>query len=85
MQGRGAERTLNDDNYAQLQRLEAFATDRGHSMLELAIGWLASKPFVASVIAGATKPEQVQQNAAAGAWKLSREEMAEVDKIAQRA
>jgi aryl-alcohol dehydrogenase-like predicted oxidoreductase len=85
MQGRGAERTLNDDNFEQLQRLEAFASDRGHSMLELAIGWLASKPFVASVIAGATKPEQVQQNAAAGAWKLSREEMAEVDKIAQRA
>jgi aryl-alcohol dehydrogenase-like predicted oxidoreductase len=85
MQGRGAERTLNDDNFEQLQRLEAFASERGHSMLELAIGWLASKPFVASVIAGATKPEQVQQNAAAGAWKLSREEMAEVDKIAQRA
>ncbi len=48
-------------------------------MLELAIGWLASQPHVASVIAGATKPGQVEQNVAAAEWKLSAEELAEVD------
>ena len=70
--------------YAVLQKLESFATERGHSMLELAIGWLASQPSVSSVIAGATKPEQIEQNAAAGAWKLTPEELAEVDRIAPK-
>ena len=84
MQGRGAERTLSDENYAVLQKLESFATERGHSMLELAIGWLASQPWVSSVIAGATKPEQIEQNASAGAWKLTADELAEVDRIVPR-
>jgi aryl-alcohol dehydrogenase-like predicted oxidoreductase len=53
-------------------------------MLELAIGWLASQPAVSSVIAGATRPEQVEQNAAAAQWKLSPEDMAEVDRITRR-
>ena len=84
MQGRGAERILNDENYATLQKLEEFAQQRGHSMLELAIGWLASQPHVASVISGATSPEQLEQNAAAVAWKLTPEELAEVDRIVPR-
>jgi aryl-alcohol dehydrogenase-like predicted oxidoreductase len=54
-------------------------------MLELAIGWLASHDYVPSVIAGATRPEQVAQNAAAAAWKLTPEEMAEIDTITRRA
>jgi aryl-alcohol dehydrogenase-like predicted oxidoreductase len=53
-------------------------------MIELAVGWLASHGWVASVIAGATKPEQVEQNVQAGAWKLTAEEMAEVDRITRR-
>ncbi len=81
MQGRGAEQTLTDANYGMLGRLETFAQERGHSMLDLAIGWLASQPFVSSVIAGATKPEQIKQNAAAAEWKLNGEEMAEVGKM----
>ena len=81
MQGRGAEQTLTDANYEMLGKLESFARERGHSMLDLAIGWLASQPFVSSVIAGATKPEQIEQNVAAAAWKLTAEEMAEVGKI----
>lgn len=81
MQGRGAEQTLTDANYEMLGKLESFARGRGHSMLDLAIGWLASQPFVSSVIAGATKPEQIEQNVAAAAWKLTGEEMAEVGKI----
>jgi aryl-alcohol dehydrogenase-like predicted oxidoreductase len=84
MQGQGAERTLNDANFDVLEKLEGFAKERGRSMLEVATGWLASQPFVSSVIAGATKPEQVEQNVAAGAWKLNGEEMAEVAKITRR-
>ncbi len=66
-----------------MEKLEAFAKKRGHSLLELAIGWLASQPAVPSVIAGATKPEQVEANVAAAGWKLTADEMAEVDKIAR--
>ncbi len=75
-------RVLNEKNFAMLGKLEAFATERGHTMLELAIGWLASLPHVPSVIAGATKPEQVEQNVAAAGWRLTAEELAEVDKAA---
>lgn len=74
-----AGRVLNDRNFNTLQRLEAIAAARGRSMLELAIGWLASQPHVASVIAGATKPGQVEENVAAAEWSLSPEELAEVD------
>jgi len=50
-------------------------------MLELAFSWLAARPQVASVIAGATRVEQVEQNVKAISWKLSAEEMAEIDRI----
>jgi aryl-alcohol dehydrogenase-like predicted oxidoreductase len=65
-----------------LEALSRFASERGHSLLELAIGWLAAKPAVASVIAGATKPGQVWANAHAAGWVLGQEELAEVDRIA---
>ncbi len=81
LMGPMASRTMTDRNWDMLEKLEAFATARGHSMLELAIGWLASQKHVASVIAGATKPEQVEANAKAGDWKLTAEELAEVDGI----
>jgi aryl-alcohol dehydrogenase-like predicted oxidoreductase len=82
--GDAAKSTLNEPNFETLGRLEDFVKERGHSMLELAIGWLASQPYVSSVIAGATKPEQVEQNVAAGAWKLTGEEMGEVGKITRK-
>jgi aryl-alcohol dehydrogenase-like predicted oxidoreductase len=50
-------------------------------MLELAFSWLAARPQVSSVIAGATRVEQVEQNVKAIAWKLGAEEMSEIDKI----
>ncbi len=53
-------------------------------MVDLAIGWLASQPHVSSVIAGATKPEQVEQNVRAAEWKLTAEELTEVDQITRR-
>lgn len=71
-------------NIAIAEKLETFARERGHTLLELAFSWLAHRPQVASIIAGATRPEQVDQNVAAAEWKLSAEEMAEIDTITER-
>jgi aryl-alcohol dehydrogenase-like predicted oxidoreductase len=80
--GRQAERTLTEGNFATLHKLEQFAGDRGHTVLELAIAWLAAQPTVSSVIAGATSREQVLANVQAAEWKLSSMEVAEVGKLA---
>lgn len=72
---------LNEANWSKLAKLEAFATERGHTVGELAIAWLLSKPYVSTVIAGAKKPEQVSANIAAGKWKLTIEEAAKADDI----
>jgi aryl-alcohol dehydrogenase-like predicted oxidoreductase len=77
------DRYVTPRNEAIVEKLQAFAQARGHSMLELAFSWLACRPQVSSVIAGATRPEQIEQNVKAIAWKLSAEEMAEIDKITQ--
>ena len=69
---------LDDDKLAIVRRLEGWARDHGHSILDLAMSWLTSNPLVATVIAGATKPEQVRANAAAGGWMLTLAERAEV-------
>ncbi|MCH8993981.1 MAG: aldo/keto reductase [Chloroflexi bacterium] len=79
-----ADRVLTERNFETLTKLEAFVESRGRSMLDLAIGWLASQPHVASVIAGATKPEQLEQNVSAAEWRLTAEELAEVDTITRR-
>ncbi len=68
---RAAGRYLSEQNWAAIERLEGFAAERGHTLLELALGWLLRRPAVASVIAGATTPEQVEQNARAAGWALS--------------
>jgi len=78
---RMADQTLTDENFAKLERLDKFARDHNHTLLELAVGWLASQPQVSSVISGATSPEQVTDNVKAGNWKLTSEELAEVDKL----
>jgi aryl-alcohol dehydrogenase-like predicted oxidoreductase len=75
------DRYVNEKNVGITEKLKAFATERGHTMLELAFSWLASREQVSSVIAGATKPEQVEQNAKAIAWKMTPEEIAEIDRI----
>ena len=64
-----------------MEALSAFAQEKGRSLLELAIGWLASLDPVASVITGATKPEQIQANADASTWRLTGEELAEVAEL----
>ena len=78
---RGAQ-ALNDKNFDRLEKLSSWAEERGHDMLELAFAWLLGHPVVSSVIAGATKPEQVEANAATAAWKLTPQEVAEVTKLA---
>jgi len=64
-----------------LERLAAYAADRGMEMIDVAIGGLAAQPAVASVIAGATSPEQVRANARAGDWQPSPEDLAELNEI----
>jgi aryl-alcohol dehydrogenase-like predicted oxidoreductase len=76
-----ADRYLTDRNWVIAEQLGDFAESRGHTMLELAFSWLLSQKPVASVIAGATKPEQLEQNVKAGGWVLNTEELAEVDRI----
>ena len=72
---------LSDDNLERVQSFRDFANARGRTILELAVSWLAARPEIASVIAGATTPEQVRENAAAAGWKLTPEERAEIDKL----
>ena len=72
---------LTDRNFDILDGLEKFAGDRGRSVLELAFAWLLARPSVSSVIAGATKPEQIEGNSKAADWELSEGEMAELDTI----
>jgi len=79
--GAMASRILTDKNYESLGRLEKFAEERGHTMTELAMSWLAAQPLVGSVISGATRPEQVEENARAVEWKLSTDDLAEIDSI----
>ena len=75
---------LTDANFDIVEKVTAFAEARGKSTLDAAIGWLASQPHVASVIAGATKPEQVEQNVQAGAWEMTAEERDEMNKMTFR-
>ena len=73
-----------DENFAKVEALQTFVEDRGHTLLELAFSWLAAQPCVASVIAGATKPAQVHANAVAADWKLSAQELKEIDGLVPR-
>jgi aryl-alcohol dehydrogenase-like predicted oxidoreductase len=76
------QQALSDRRFDTVETLDAFAHERGHSLLELAMSWLAGLPHLASVIAGATKPEQVRANAAAISWVLTDGDRAELDRIA---
>ena len=78
---RHADEFLNDRNWRIVDALDAFVARRGHTLLELAMGWLASRPYIPSIIAGATWPEQVEQNIAAVGWTLSEADLAEIDRI----
>jgi aryl-alcohol dehydrogenase-like predicted oxidoreductase len=79
----GRDRIASDAEWDTIEALDRFASERGLELIDVAIGWLVAQPAVASVIAGATKPEQVRRNAqAAVSWQPSREDLDELDRIA---
>ena len=80
-----SDRYMTEANWQIVDKLEAFCAARGRTMLELAFGWLAARPQLSSVIAGATKPEQVEQNVKAVEWKLSADDAAEIDRLTRKA
>ena len=82
MPDEGRERALSDRRFDVIEALDAYASERGRTLLELAMSWLASLPHLASVIAGATKPEQVRANAASVGWKLTPAERAVIEALA---
>jgi aryl-alcohol dehydrogenase-like predicted oxidoreductase len=73
---------LTDERFDVVEALEAFAAERSLSLLDVAIGGLAAQPAVASVIAGATSPDQVKANVAAGRWRPSDDDLAVLDAVA---
>ena len=75
------ERLMSPANMAAVQALRGFAEQRGRSILDLAIAWLAAKPVIGTVIAGATRPEQVAANASAIGWAMSDDDVVEVDRL----
>ncbi|KHL03071.1 aldo/keto reductase [Sinomonas humi] len=75
---------VHDADWDQLDRFSAFAEERGLTELQVAFSWLAAQPSVASVIAGATRPEQIRENAEAASWQPSPEDLAELDEIFPR-
>jgi aryl-alcohol dehydrogenase-like predicted oxidoreductase len=72
---------LTDDRFDRVEALEQFASERGVTLLHVAIGGLLAQPAIASVIAGATKPEQVQANVAAAEWEPTEEDLAALNAI----
>jgi aryl-alcohol dehydrogenase-like predicted oxidoreductase len=77
----GNTKSLTEENLNRVEALIQFAEARGHTILELAVSWLLTRPAVASVIAGATKPEQVKANVAASHWRLNQEDLAEIENL----
>jgi aryl-alcohol dehydrogenase-like predicted oxidoreductase len=72
---------LSDRNFARVDALDAFATERGHTLIELAFAWLAAQPTLASIIAGATSPEQIGTNVGAVDWTLGDDDLAAIDAL----
>jgi aryl-alcohol dehydrogenase-like predicted oxidoreductase len=72
---------MTDTNMKRVEALTAFAQRRGYALLDIAMSWIASRPLVASVIAGATKPEQVEANVKGAALKLTAEDLTDLDKL----
>jgi aryl-alcohol dehydrogenase-like predicted oxidoreductase len=75
------QRTVTPERMDRVEALAAYVKSCSRRLLDLAVSWLLARPVVASVIAGATTAEQAKQNALAGYWKLTREELAEVDAL----
>jgi aryl-alcohol dehydrogenase-like predicted oxidoreductase len=76
-----AQRFLNDANFQKVAALEKVAQERDHGIADLALSWLAANPAVSTVIAGATKPEQVVANAKSIEWKMTAEDLKAIDLV----
>lgn len=76
---------LTEHNFGQVEKLESFGKERDLSLLQIAVGWLLAQPGVTSCMAGATKPDQVKQNAAAAGAKLSAEDISVLNKLTKPA
>lgn len=76
-----ANEVLTEANWQKTEKLSAFCEKHGKTMVELAFSWLAAQPVVSSVIAGATRPEQIEANVKAASWTLNADELAEIDAI----
>ena len=85
LMSRFADRFLTPAHWQTVERLQDFCAARGHSLLELAFSWLGSRAQVASIIAGATEPAQVEQNTKAPTWNLTPEDVAEIDRLSSHA
>ena len=79
--GARGQAAMSDANFDKVEALEAWAGERGHTILELAFAWLLGHEVVSSVIAGATTVEQVKTNAATAEWRLTPDEVEEVGKL----
>jgi aryl-alcohol dehydrogenase-like predicted oxidoreductase len=80
-EGRLAGREIKDEDFDRVDALQQFADERGISLLDVAIGGLLAMPSVSSVIAGATKPEQVRANVEAGAWEPTADDVAALNAL----
>ena len=81
---RFSDRYMNDGNWRIVEALTAFCDARGRSLLELAFAWLLAHPALASVIAGATRPEQIEANVKAAQWELTPDEIADVNRLSAK-
>ena len=84
MWGERGQAALSEANFDIVERLTSYAEQQGHSILELAFGWLLTKPYISCVIAGATSASQVKSNVDASAWELTEEQMTIVNDISKR-
>jgi aryl-alcohol dehydrogenase-like predicted oxidoreductase len=80
---RYGDRFVNDTNWPIIERLQAFCTRHNRTLPELAFSWLAAQPCISSVIAGATRPQQVEQNVRAVEWVMTAKELQEVDAMSK--
>jgi aryl-alcohol dehydrogenase-like predicted oxidoreductase len=76
-----AQAVVNDENFTKVEALAKFAERKGSSLLSLAMSWLAQQPCVASVIAGATSPDQIRSNVSSISLELSSGDLAEIDSL----
>jgi len=80
-----SQRYISEKNWSIVEALSNFASERGHTLLELAFSWLLAKPVVSSVIAGATRPDQVEMNVGAANWDLTSADLSAIDQLSREA